>query len=243
MKRYSMFIDGEWVNPSSGLWLDSVNPYSGEKWAEIPLGNAEDVDRAVQAAERAMRQGAWSRMTPSQRGQALVRFADVLLEHAPRLAEIEVRDNGKLYAEMSNQCKYLVEWFRYFGGLADKVQGTVPPIDKPNVLNFTRYEPIGVTACITPWNSPLLLLAWKVAPALAAGNAVVIKPSEYTSASTLEFAALAAQAGLPAGLINVVTGLGADVGEALVTHPWCAKWPSRGESQVVGGSMWLQQRT
>ena len=113
MKRYSMFIDGEWVNPSSGLWLDSVNPYSGEKWAEIPLGNSEDVDRAVQAAERAMRQGAWSRMTPSQRGQALVRFADVLLEHAPRLAEIEVRDNGKLYAEMSNQCKYLVEWFRY----------------------------------------------------------------------------------------------------------------------------------
>jgi aldehyde dehydrogenase (NAD+) len=187
------------------------------------LGNSEDVDRAVQAAERAMRQGAWSRMTPSQRGQALIRFADVLLEHAPRLAEIEVRDNGKLYAEMSNQCKYLVEWFRYYGGLADKIQGAVPPIDKPHVLNFTRYEPIGVTACITPWNSPLLLLAWKVAPALAAGNAVVIKPSEYTSASTLEFAALAAQAGLPAGLINVVTGLGSDVGEALVTHPLVRK--------------------
>lgn len=223
MQRYSMFIDGEWVNPSSERWLDSVNPYSGEKWAEIPLGNKEDVDRAVQAADRAMRQGAWSRMTPSQRGQALVRFADVLLEHAPRLAEIEVRDNGKLYAEMSNQCKYLVEWFRYYGGLADKIQGAVPPIDKPNVLNFTRYEPIGVTACITPWNSPLLLMAWKVAPALAAGNAVVIKPSEYTSASTLEFAALAAQAGLPAGLINVVTGLGADVGEALVTHPLVRK--------------------
>ena len=117
----------------------------------------------------------------------------------------------------------MAEWFRYYGGMADKVQGTVPPIDKPSVLNFTRYEPVGVTACITPWNSPLLLMAWKVAPALAAGNAVVIKPSEFTSASTLEFAALSIQAGLPPGLINVITGLGDEAGESLVTHPLVRK--------------------
>ena len=165
-----------------------------------------------------MREGEWSRMTATQRGHALRRLGEVVAQHAERLATIEVRDNGKLFAEMSNQCRYLTQWFHYYGGLADKVQGTVPPIDKPDVLNFARYEPIGVTACITPWNSPLLLMAWKVAPALAAGNAVVIKPSEFTSASTLEFAQLTIEAGLPAGLVNVVTGYGAEVGEALVSH-------------------------
>ena len=170
-----------------------------------------------------MRQGEWARMSPTQRGHALRRFADVVAKHAERLATIEVRDNGKLFAEMSNQCRYLVEWFHYYGGLADKVQGTVPPIDKPGVLNFTRFEPIGVTACITPWNSPLLLMAWKVAPALAAGNAVVIKPSEFSSASTLEFAALTLEAGLPPGLVNVVTGYGNEVGEPLVAHPLVRK--------------------
>ena len=218
MKSYQLFIDGAFTDPSSGQWFDSVNPYTGEVWARIPRADANDVERAVLAAERAMREGEWSRMTATQRGHALRRLGDVVAQHAERLATIEVRDNGKLFAEMSNQCRYLAQWFHYYGGLADKVQGTVPPIDKPDVLNFARYEPIGVTACITPWNSPLLLMAWKVAPALAAGNAVVIKPSEYTSASTLEFAELTIEAGLPAGLVNVVTGYGAEVGEALVSH-------------------------
>lgn len=223
MKNYQLFIDGGWSDPDSGQWFDSVNPYTGEAWARIARGNASDVDRAVRAAERAMREGEWSRMNATQRGHALRRLGEVVARHAERLAAVEVRDNGKLYAEMSNQCRYLVEWFHYYGGLADKVQGAVPPIDKPNVLNFTRYEPIGVTACITPWNSPLLLMAWKVAPALAAGNAVVIKPSEFTSASTLEFAALSLEAGLPAGVINVVTGYGNEVGEPLVAHPLVRK--------------------
>lgn len=218
MKTYQLFIDGALADPSSGQWFDSVNPYTGEVWARIPRADASDVERAVLAAERAMREGEWSRMTATQRGHALRRLGDVVAQHAERLATIEVRDNGKLFAEMSNQCRYLTQWFHYYGGLADKVQGTVPPIDKPDVLNFARYEPIGVTACITPWNSPLLLMAWKVAPALAAGNAVVIKPSEFTSASTLEFAQLTIEAGLPAGLVNVVTGYGAEVGEALVSH-------------------------
>ena len=218
MKSYQLFIDGASTDPCSGQWFDSVNPYTGEVWARIPRADANDVERAVMAAERAMREGEWSRMTATQRGHALRRLGDVVAQHAERLATIEVRDNGKLFAEMSNQCRYLTQWFHYYGGLADKVQGTVPPIDKPDVLNFARYEPIGVTACITPWNSPLLLMAWKVAPALAAGNAVVIKPSEFTSASTLEFAQLTIEAGLPAGLVNVVTGYGAEVGEALVSH-------------------------
>jgi aldehyde dehydrogenase (NAD+) len=223
MQNYQLFIDGAWVDPASGQWFDSVNPYTGQPWARIARGNQDDVARAVQAAEHAMHHGEWSRLNPTQRGHALRRFADVLARHAERLAAIEVRDNGKLYAEMSNQCRYLVEWFHYYGGLADKVQGTVPPIDKPDVLNFTRFEPIGVTACITPWNSPLLLMAWKVAPALAAGNAVVIKPSEFSSASTLEFAALTLEAGLPPGLVNVVTGYGSEVGEPLVSHPLVRK--------------------
>jgi aldehyde dehydrogenase (NAD+) len=148
----------------------------------------------------------------------LRKFAEILADHAETLAEIEVRDNGKLYAEVVNQCRYMTQWFHYYGGLADKIEGSVPPIDKPDVLNLTRYEPLGVCACITPWNSPLLLLAWKAAPALAAGNTIVIKPSEFTSASTLEFARLSEQAGFPPGVINVVTGFGAEAGDALVRH-------------------------
>lgn len=223
MRKYQLFIDGKWTDPQSGQWFDTVNPYSGEVWALIARGDSKDVDNAVRAADKAMREGEWSKITATQRGHALRRLGDLVAQHSERLAAIEVSDNGKLFAEMRNQCRYMVEWFHYYGGLADKVQGTVPPIDKPGVLNFTLQEPIGVVACITPWNSPLLLMAWKVAPALAAGNAVVIKPSEFTSASTLEFAALAHEAGIPAGVINVVTGYGGEVGEPLVSHPLVRK--------------------
>ena len=218
MQKYQLFIDGEWRDPHSQQWIDTTNPYSGEVWAQIPRGDATDVDAAVGAAHRAFQTGPWPSLNASQRGHLLRNFADILAANAEALAEIEVRDNGKLYAEVVNQCRYLTQWFHYYGGLADKIEGSVPPIDKPDVFNFTRYEPLGVCACITPWNSPLLLLAWKAAPALAAGNTIVIKPSEYTSASTLEFAKLTAQAGLPAGVINVVTGFGAEVGEPLVRH-------------------------
>ena len=146
------------------------------------------------------------------------RFGEVLEQHAAELATIEARDNGKLYAETLNQARYLCEWFQFYGGLADKIEGSVPAMDKPDVLNYTRHEPLGVCACITPWNSPLLLLAWKAAPALAAGNTLVIKPSEFTSASTLEFARLSLEAGLPPGVVNVVTGFGDEVGDPLVRH-------------------------
>jgi aldehyde dehydrogenase (NAD+) len=217
--KHQLFINGQWCDPVAGQWFDTIDPYTGDVWAQIPRGNAADVELAVSAAQSAFRHGVWPTLTATRRGQMLKRFSDLLVANAESLARIEVRDNGKLYAEVLNQCRYLAEWFDYYGGLADKVEGAVPPIDKPHVLNYTRHEPLGVCACITPWNSPLLLLAWKAAPALAAGNTLVIKPSEFTSASTLEFARLSQEAGFPPGVINVVTGYGTEVGEPLVRHP------------------------
>ena len=158
-------------------------------------------------------------MTATRRGQLLRRLADLVIEHAPRLAEIEQRDNGKLSSEVVAQVRYMGEYFHYYAGLADKVESKVIPTDKAGVFTFTRYEAKGVVAIITPWNSPLTLTSWKLAPALAAGCTAVVKPSEFTSASMLEFAALFEQAGFPPGVVNVVTGFGAEVGEPLVSHP------------------------
>ena len=218
MKSYKLYIDGEWVNSSSGKSFDTENPYTGEVWAKISRGNAEDVDRAVKAASSAF-QGGWGQTKPTERGKLLNRLAEVIEKNAEILGEIEVRDNGKLIAEMGGQTKYLAEWYRYYGGLADKVEGSVIPSDKPGIFNFTRYEALGVIGMITPWNSPLLLLAWKLAPALAAGNTAVIKPSEFTSASTLEFMNLIEEVGFPKGVVNTVTGFGLEVGAPLVDHP------------------------
>ncbi len=222
LKSYRMYIGGEWVEARSGAVFESFNPYTGKPWALIPRADAEDVNRAVEAAHKASR-GPWRSMTATQRGAVMRKLADALVGEADRLAEIEVRDNGKLYAEMVSQTRYLPEWLYYFAGLADKVEGAVLPIDKPGNLTFTRHEPIGVVAAIAPWNSPLILTMWKLAPALAAGNTIVIKPSEITSASILEFCAVAEAAGVPPGVINVVTGFGAEVGGALVEHPLVGK--------------------
>jgi (Z)-2-((N-methylformamido)methylene)-5-hydroxybutyrolactone dehydrogenase len=216
-KIYDLYIAGQREKPSTGEYFDSHNPYTGKVWARIARGAKADVDRAVAAASSAY--PVWSGLKPSARARYLSKLADLIESHAARLAEIEVCDNGKLHAEMSAQTRYIAEWFRYYGGLADKLEGAAIPTDKDNIFNFTRYEPLGVVGMITPWNSPLLLLAWKLAPALAAGNVAVIKPSEFTSASTLEFMALFEQAGFPAGVVNTVTGFGADVGASLVEHP------------------------
>src|SRR5690606_19068984 len=151
---------------------------------------AADVDLAVQAAHAAYSTGPWADMTATQRGALLHRLGDLIARDAHKLAETEVRDNGKLFAEMHGQLNYIPQWFYYYGGLADKIQGATLPMDKKGYFSFTRHEPLGVVAAITPWNSPLLLLAWKLAPALAAGCTIVVKPSEFTSASTLEFAEL-----------------------------------------------------
>ena len=157
MQNYQMYIGGGWSAASSGQWLDTVNPYTGEAWARIPRANADDVNAAVSAAHAAFA-GEWSSFKPSQRGRLLMTLADLIENDAEHLANIEVRDNGKLYAEMFAQTKYLAQWYRYYGGLADKIEGAVIPTDKPDTFNFTRYEPLGVVAMITPWNSPLLLL-------------------------------------------------------------------------------------
>ena len=223
MQKYQMYIDGKYVDSASGKWFDSYNPYTGEPWAQIAQGNAEDVDRAVRVAHKAYTEGPWSQLTATQRGLLLHKLGDLVARDARKLAETEVRDNGKLIAEMQGQLNYIPQWYYYFGGLADKIQGTVPPIDKKGYFNFTRHEPLGVVAAITPWNSPLLLVAYKLAPALAAGNTVVIKPSEFTSASTLEFVKLFEEAGFPPGVVNVVTGFGKDVGSPLVEHPLVKK--------------------
>ena len=222
MKQYQHYIGGEWSDPASGQWFDTENPYTGEVWAQIARGNAADVNKAVAAAKAAF-EGGWGTSRPTDRGKLLCRLADIIDREADRLGRLEVRDNGKLLAEMGSQTKYIGEWYRYFGGLADKIEGTVIPTDKANMFSFTRYEPFGVVGLITPWNSPLLLVAYKLAPALAAGNTAVIKPSEFTSASTLEFMELIKEAGFPDGVVNVVTGFGAEAGGPLVDHPDVAK--------------------
>ncbi|MGI3166154.1 aldehyde dehydrogenase [Pseudooceanicola sp. 200-1SW] len=223
MTKYLNYINGAWAEPASGQWMDAVEPFSGKVWAEVPQSDATDADRAVRAAHAAMDNPDWAGLTPTARGALLRRFADYIQANSDRLVEVEQRDNGKLVAEVKGQVANMTQWLNYYSGLCDKVGGHVVPINKPGVINYVKYEPIGVVVAITAWNSPLSLTAWKLAPALAAGNTIVIKPSEFASASVLELARLADEAGMPKGVINVVTGLGGEVGEALVSHPLTAK--------------------
>jgi len=230
--KYQMYIDGQWVDSASGRHFETHNPYTGKPWALIPRGNAEDADRAVRAARKAFTSGEWSKMHVSRRGALLRKLGDLITEKAKDLAVIETRDNGKLLAEMNTQTAYMAQWYYYYGGLADKIEGHVLPIDKPNTFTYTRFEPLGVVAAIAPWNSPLLLTTWKLAPALAAGNTVVVKPSQYTSASMLEFVKLVEQAGFPAGVVNVLTGFGSEAGQALIEHPLVAKIAFTGSDET-----------
>lgn len=223
MQSYRMLIAGEWVEAAAGATFETENPFTGKPWALIPRAGVADVDRAVAAARSAFADPAWRGLSATARGALLRKFADLLAEDAERLARIETQDNGKLIAEMRGQLRYMPQWYHYFAGLADKVEGRVIPIDKPGVFNFTREEPLGVVAAITPWNSPLMLATWKLAPALAAGNTIVWKPSEYSSASALEFGKLFEKAGFPPGVVNIVTGFGHEIGEHLVSHRDVAK--------------------
>lgn len=223
MQRYQHFIGGEWCEPASGEWFESLEPYSGQAWAEIARGNAVDAGRAVETAHAAFLSPEWSGLTATARGALLRRLAQLIEENVDLLGKVEQRDNGKLMTEVAGQVKNVAQWFYYYAGLADKIEGSVVPINKADVFNYVKWEPLGVVVAITPWNSPLALTTWKMAPALAAGNTIVIKPSEFTSAGILELARLADQAGFPKGVVNVVTGYGAEVGAPLVSHPLTAK--------------------
>ena len=223
LERFQNVVGGKSCASATGRWLPTVNPYTGKAWAEIPRCGPDDAVAAVEAAHEAFNKGPWPAMSATNRGKLLRRLGDLVARDAEKLAAMEVRDNGKLLAEMGGQLRYIPEWFHYFGGLADKVEGGVLPNDKPDLFIYTKREPLGVVVAITPWNSPLMLLTWKLAPALAAGNTVVVKPSEFTSCSTLALMDLVKEAGFPDGVVNTVTGYGSEVGAALVEHPRVAK--------------------
>ena len=222
LTEFKMVIGGKAVDAISGRTFESQNPFTGRPWALVPDGGPEDVDAAV-AAARAALDGEWGAKTGFERAALLRRLADLITENAATLARLEVSDSGKLYREMIGQATGLGGWYLYYAGLADKLEGRQIPAPNPNYLVYTRREPVGVVAAITPWNSPLLLMTWKVAPALAAGCTIVVKPSEHSPASTLAFAALFEQAGFPPGAFNVVTGLSRETGAALAGHPGVGK--------------------
>jgi acyl-CoA reductase-like NAD-dependent aldehyde dehydrogenase len=226
-----MLVGGTRTAARSGRTYESTDPFTGQPWARVPDASAADVDDAV-AAARAALDGPWGRLTATARGKLLHRLGDLIARDARHLARLETRDNGKLLREMDGQLAGLPEWYYYYAGLADKVTGSVIPSDKPSYLVYTLNEPVGVVAAIVPWNSPLLLLTWKLAPALAAGCTIVVKPSDYTPVSTLALAALVTEAGFPPGVVNVVTGWGPETGKALAAHPGVDKIAFTGSTQV-----------
>lgn len=222
LETYELFIDGRYVPAQSGKTFDTIDPYTLQPWARVPDAGVEDIDLAVTAAQRAL-DGPWGRMSGFQRAKLIRRLGELIEKNAEPLARMEVRDSGKLYREMIFQLRYLPEWFNYYAGLADKLEGRTIPTDKSNFLVYTRREPVGVVAAITPWNAPMMLMAMKLAPALSAGCTFVLKPSEHAPASTLAFAKLVEEAGIPPGVFNVVTGLDRGLGAHLASHPGVGK--------------------
>jgi (Z)-2-((N-methylformamido)methylene)-5-hydroxybutyrolactone dehydrogenase len=229
LEQFKLFINGKSVDARSGRSFESQNPYTGQPWARMADGGPEDVDEAV-ASSRSAFEGEWGAMTGFARAAVMRRCGDAIAANAERLAHLEVNDSGKLYREMIGQLNALPNWYYYFSGLADKLEGrTVPPVN-PNYFAYTTREPVGVVGAITPWNSPLLLLTFKLAPALAAGCTMVVKPSEHAPASTVALAEILHDAGLPAGVLNVVTGWDRSTGEALSAHQGVDKIAFTGSS-------------
>ena len=217
LKRYKMFINGEWVNSDTKKTFETLNPENNKPWAVVPEASASDVDRAFKAAQNAF-EGEWPKLLPKERARYLRMIGDKLRENAEHLGKIETIDTGKLYRETYKQANYIAEYYDYYAGLADKVEGSVLPIDKPNIQAITTRIPIGVIAAIVPWNSQMFLTATKLAPALAMGNTVVIKCSELAPATMFEFAKLIQETGIPKGVVNVISGFGEPCGKALTSH-------------------------
>ena len=216
-KEYKMYINGEWVDAEDKKTFESLNPESNEPWAVVPKASAKDVDKAVQSAQKAF-EGEWPKLFPKERAKYLRAIASQLRENAELLGKIETIDTGKLFRETKTQANYIAEYYDYFAGLTDKVEGTVLPIDKPDMQVITTRIPIGVIAAIIPWNSQMLLTAVKLAPALAMGNTVVIKSSELAPATMFEFVKLIEKTGIPKGVVNVISGFGDPCGKALTSH-------------------------
>jgi acyl-CoA reductase-like NAD-dependent aldehyde dehydrogenase len=220
--QYEMYIDGRWRTATSGEFMDSTDPYAGEVWATFPQGDDRDVDAAVRAADRAWRDPAWSQ-NPKIRARALNRLADLIEQESEQIARVESRDNGKTIREELGANRAAAGYYRYAAALAETASGEAPRGNDPGILALTEREPYGVIGIQTPWNTPSVLLAQVASMALAAGNAIVVKPSELAPCSTLELAKLIERAEFPAGIFNVVTGLGSVVGDALCRHPLVAK--------------------
>jgi acyl-CoA reductase-like NAD-dependent aldehyde dehydrogenase len=221
MHQFQQYING--VFEDAQQVRDSLNPATGKPWAVVPMASPDDVDRAVRAAHAALTTGAWATTRAGQRGKLLYQLADLIQEGAQELAQIETTDTGKIRRETTAQIQYIAEYYRYYAGLADKLQGATFALDKPDMEAFTKREPIGVVAAIVPWNSQMFLSAVKLAPALAAGCTVVIKASEDAPAPMLAFAKMVHGAGFPAGVVNILTGFGESCGKALSSHPLVSK--------------------
>lgn len=219
LPMFQLYIDGQWTDGSNGQTMQTINPATGEAWARFACTSEADVNRAIHAARRALNEGEWSTMTATQRGKLLYKLADLIEEHAQTLGELETKDSGKLLAETQSQTGYVADYYRYYAGLADKIQGATLPIDKPDMHVFTSREPIGVVAAIVPWNAQMFLTATKLGPALAAGCTVVLKASEISPVSMLEFARLIEKAGFPAGVVSVITGDAENCAIPLTSHP------------------------
>lgn len=220
---FQLYINGEFCDAAGGATFESIDPSTGKTWALMPKAGAVDTDRAVRAAHAAFGEGPWPVLTATARGKLLFRLADLVARDASVIGELETRDTGKVIRETKAVTGYVAEFYRYFAGLADKIEGSTLPIDKPDMEVSTRREPLGVVAAVVPWNSQMFLTASKLGPALAAGNTVVIKASEDGPAPLLHFAKIVHEAGFPKGVVNIIVGLGADCGQVLTSHPLVAR--------------------
>ena len=231
MQRYRMLINGEWLESSRGTYFPVYDPSTEEVIAEAPEAGAEDIDRAVQAARQAFDSGAWASSTAQERGRVLLRLAERVRQEAASLSEIESRNTGKPIVESEFDISDVATCFEYYGGLATKVTGYVNPVPD-NALSLTLKEPVGVAGQIIPWNYPLLMAAWKLAPALAAGCTCVLKPAEQTPLTALQMGKWLADVGLPPGVVNIVTGFGEAAGAPLVQHAGVNKIAFTGSAAV-----------
>lgn len=228
-----MLIGGQWVEAASGKTFDTINPSTGELLAKVAEGDVEDINRAVIAARKAFESGPWPKMTPSQRGRLLWKVADLIEQHAEELAELETLDNGKpiKYSRIAD-VPLTADHFRYFAGWATKLEGETIPVSIPNMFTYTLREPLGVVGQIIPWNFPLQMASWKLAPALATGNTVILKPAEQTPLTALRLGKLIQEAGFPDGVVNIIPGFGETAGAALAAHPDVDKIAFTGSTEV-----------